>query len=1525
MLVYIIHSDKIYTFKLPRDISGSFILHDFDSNNTKRNLLSITSNNNEWIFKSNDEVKIIENNDVLDECKVEIYKFYRLKVARDENVLLYVAPGYNNDFINKDVLINSKIKISNSPDLKISNSSDISYKIPETLNLDIDLLYDGTCFYVKNNNTKIPIFVNSNLFIEGKLDNFDELFIMGLKIILVGKTILISGDRKNIFVSSNNLVDEVGYLAAEDIEYDNTIYNNFFDSEDFFSKSPVFKKKINTEVLDISSPTPKEERYHSSILMDIIPSGLMCLTSVLSGYFTIKSYSNGTSDRETLITALVLCVVMLFISIVWPFIERLITMIAYNVNEKRRIKIYRNYLKKKRNILEEINNNQKSIIEFNNISLNECLNIVDNKSSLLFSRNIDNDDFLNLRLGVGDIPLNVDINYTRPDFVEDNDKLLDEIDSLINEFKYIKNAPFVFPFIKENSLAIISNRNNLNSYIKTILLQLLVFHDYNNLKLVVLTDDNNNVLNNLKNSSYLFNNDNDFRFYSENLVDGENISTYLYREYLNRKKLIESNSFDDSKKYKIPYYLIISDNIEIYKNLKIVDEIMNNKDNIGFGIVMFSENISNVPEGCSNFINLERERATIFKDEMDENNIIKFVPEFLDDKVDFKKYLLKIDNIPFKVNNEIKKNLPTKYGFLEMFGVGNVKQLNTINRWNNSNIINSLATPIGIDSSLNTLYLDLHEAKHGPHGLIAGMTGSGKSEFIISYILSMAINYSPKEVQFVLIDYKGGSLAGAFENRKTGKKLPHLVGTITNLDTSSMNRSLVSIDSEIKRRQKLFNEVKESLNTGTLDIYKYQKLYREGLINESLSHLFIICDEFAELKANQPDFMDKLISIARIGRSLGVHLILSTQKPSGVVDDQIWSNAKFKVCCKVQTTEDSNEMIRKPDAAYLKESGRFYLQVGYDEIFTIGQSAFSGNTYISSDTIVQDYSKSIEYLDNTGSIYKSNTINDNIVRINHDGDELKNVLDYIINCSNEIGYKTNNLWLDNISNELYFRDIFPKYVKKGNKYIINTLIGEYDDPSNQKQGPVFIDTTTNGNLFISGITGSGKTTLLQSFIYSTILHHSTEEVNFYIVDLISDSLKIFNDAPQMGNIIGNGDNDKIEKLFNYLEYEVNDRKNKISLSDGTYLNVVKHDNVDMPNIIVIINGIDIFKDSYDEIYNDLFIPLSRDGSRFGINFIVTGVSAVSLNSNVEGNFPQKIGLQFTDNSEYNLLFSNTNGLVPHNNPGRGLVKLDNLYEFQVAKIGDVDTIERDISFVLEELKSHFNKTSGIPVMPRIINANLLMNDEYNISNVPIGIEIKNNCNYCYDFSKFITSIFYSNYKYIEDFITSLTILLSKAINTKVIVLDAIGNLEVDEKCKYFDSNFIRIIPALMDNIDEKKKIDNYDENIVFIINGYDRLEKHLKENRLNDISIKTISDLINYSKDSNNYKFVILDSIEHSKIEEYEWFNLFDSSNGILFDIDPDEQEVFTFDDDYSKTKINKDIAIVIKNNKKKYIRYSRR
>lgn len=245
-----------------------------------------------------------------------------------------------------------------------------------------------------------------------------------------------------------------------------------------------------------------------------------------------------------------------------------------------------------------------------------------------------------------------------------------------------------------------------------------------------------------------------------------------------------------------------------------------------------------------------------------------------------------------------------------MYEVGKVEQLNCKNRWKENAPLLNMGAIVGIGKDGEKISLDLHEKYHGPHGLIAGMTGSGKSEFIITYILSMAINYHPYEVQFILIDYKGGGLAGAFENTVLGYKLPHLVGVITNLDKSEINRSFASIESELKRRQSLFNKAREKSGESTIDIYKYQKLYRDGVVDEPVAHLLIIADEFAELKNQQPEFMDQLISTARIGRSLGVHLILATQKPSGIVDAQIWSNTRFRVCLRVQETGDSSEVIK---------------------------------------------------------------------------------------------------------------------------------------------------------------------------------------------------------------------------------------------------------------------------------------------------------------------------------------------------------------------------------------------------------------------------------------------------------------------------------------------------------------------------------------------------------------------------------------------------------------------------------------
>ena len=150
---------------------------------------------------------------------------------------------------------------------------------------------------------------------------------------------------------------------------------------------------------------------------------------------------------------------------------------------------------------------------------------------------------------------------------------------------------------------------------------------------------------------------------------------------------------------------------------------------------------------------------------------------------------------------------------MEMYDAGRIEQLNILQRWMTNDSTKSLQAPIGIDTNGMPIVLDIHEKAHGPHGLIAGSTGSGKSEFIITYILSLAVNYHPNDVSMILIDYKGGGLAGAFQ--KGDVKLPHIVGTITNIDKAGLQRSLVSIQSELRRRQVKFNQAREKTDEGT--------------------------------------------------------------------------------------------------------------------------------------------------------------------------------------------------------------------------------------------------------------------------------------------------------------------------------------------------------------------------------------------------------------------------------------------------------------------------------------------------------------------------------------------------------------------------------------------------------------------------------------------------------------------------------------------------------------------------------------
>ena len=261
--------------------------------------------------------------------------------------------------------------------------------------------------------------------------------------------------------------------------------------------------------------------------------------------------------------------------------------------------------------------------------------------------------------------------------------------------------------------------------------------------------------------------------------------------------------------------------------------------------------------------------------------------------------------------------------FFDLYQSHSIRELDIGRRWRSTEYTDKLTARIGKGDDGEIIELDLSEQGNGPHGLIAGMTGSGKSELIITLLLSLCISYSPREFQFVLVDFKGGGAAGLFSNNSY--RVKHAAGLLSNLDEADTERALVSFQNECIRRERLFSELSRRTSKPVMNLKSYQNEWSEDCGLPYLASLLIIVDEFAELKKEQPEVMRDLISVARVGRSLGIHMILATQKPGGIVDEQIWSNCRFKICLKVQDKADSNEMIQSSDAAWIRRAGEAYL------------------------------------------------------------------------------------------------------------------------------------------------------------------------------------------------------------------------------------------------------------------------------------------------------------------------------------------------------------------------------------------------------------------------------------------------------------------------------------------------------------------------------------------------------------------------------------------------------------------------
>ena len=1326
MLVILMLKDKLLKMNLPNKINGNYILKE-----NEKNYINIEGTDLGWKIRSNKNVRILKTEkEIYKEVTLEKNSFYVLNFSKTNTKgFIYCTDVYDMTFTQFNIVSNvSEIIINNT------ENSSIQYKtnIINGQNFKLTIKNKKWSFEAINNSIA---YINEKI-VKGiqNLVNGDVIFIYGLKIIYLENTLFINNPNNNV-VTNHYFLPIKKEKAVPFIEDSDEIEMEEID-EKIFLRAPNIRGVIERKTINIDAPPSEEKEDDTPIAYVVGPMLSMGMVSVVTMFSALTSYTSGDRSFNSIIPSLAISGAMLSGILIWPILNRRYQNKKKRKLEKKRQERYSKYIDKKAKEIDEIMLEQRKILSENYPDPKECERIIIKRDMRLFERRIDNQDFLTVRLGMGTLPLDIDIRYPEEHFTMEDDNLVDILNKLVKKSKMLDNVSIPYSFAKNKVSAIIDEKDIIkkNNFLHNLLIQFTTFHSYDELKIVFLLKEDTDIdINYVKMLPHVWDNSKTFRFVATNIDEMKDISLYL--EDILQNRLKKDNEYSSKKKYTDydNYYLIITDDYKSASSLQIVSDLLGFEENQGFSLLFVTDSINDLPNECTDFIELKEKECTIFTNELSVSQQLKFnIQKY--DLINFYDATKVLNNIKMKLAKG-SYVLPDSYDFLEMYNVSKVDQLNCLERWKKNDSTLSLNSMLGIDSNHEAVYLDVHEKAHGPHGLIAGMTGSGKSELIITYILSMAINYHPYDVNFILIDYKGGSLAGAFHNSSLGFKLPHLVGTITNLDKNEMDRSLASIQSELNRRQKIFNETRAKLDEGTIDIYKYQKLYHDGVVTEPISHLIIISDEFAELKTQQPEFMEQLIRVARIGRSLGVHLILATQRPSGIVNDQIRSNSRFSVCLKVQDKSDSMDMIDRPDAAALKQAGRFYLQVGYNEYFTMGQAAWSGAPYIPSDKIVKKVDTNISFVSNLGRVIKQ-VNNIKPISINAEGEQLNSVIKYLSNLAVSEKIFTRKMWLDKIPDLIYLQNLREKYQYKYIYNHIEPIIGEYDDPANQSQGILTLPISKEGNAIIYGSADSGKELFLSTMIYDLITSHHTSELNIYIFDFGSETLKKYVSAPQVGDVVVSDEEEKIENFFYVIKQEIEKRKKIVSDAvDDTVLN-------QFPMILIIFNNYEVFKDNYEKYEDELF-NVTRDSIKYKINYVFT-VSAVNLiRYRLQQNFKIKIALQLNNESDYRSVLESARKIKPSHIYGRGLVEINDItYEFQTPHICDKDMINRQLGVTFNELnKLEKTNAKAIPLLPKIVKVENVVGYMRDLSKVPIGISKLDLKVETYDFkSKFLTLV-----------------------------------------------------------------------------------------------------------------------------------------------------------------------------------------
>lgn len=860
----------------------------------------------------------------------------------------------------------------------------------------------------------------------------------------------------------------------------------------------------------------------------------------------------------------------------------------------------------------------------------------------LWERRPTDHDFLRLRVGMADRPARLRFDGVQP---PDPDRPPGPLDSIQDDHKIDPSVPVTVP-LSDSVLGISGPQDDSDALARSLICAAACLHSPRDLAIVALVHPQREAawqfLAWMPHTSVLLP---QAASVSTSIEDHRYLLS-LVDEILHQRQERAGGALGSAKRKQMPHILlVVAGDIDLSR--PVLSRVLESGPAAGITAVVVSEAVRSLPGECTHVVTLSSTPEAA-----GELSLVQVREGVAVDGIVGDLGLLRvIENVALALAplrdvtaGGSSGELPRQVNLLELLDLAEPTPEMIARRWTRSRA--GLPGVIGVNGE-GPEVLDLQ--REGPHMLVGGTTGAGKSELLQTFVASLAASHPPSRLTFVLIDYKGGA---AF---KQCVDLPHVTGYFTDLDGHLARRALESLEAEVRRREHLL------AGAG----YKNLIDFEHGDPEHAPPSLLLVFDEFAFLKTSVPEFVDGVVDIAARGRSLGVHLVLATQRPAGIIDEKIRTNVPVRISLRFHDDQESVDILTVPDAARIPDDlvGRAFVRSGSD-IHPVQVAYVGGHRSGARDEPVVN-ARPISF-GPAPTIWPRPDTDDS------GASDLQRLVTAVCGAWSASGSsRPQRPWLDPLKASYALESLAGGTEPSEH---LATVAGVVDEPARQSQDPLVLDLDELGHLLVFGTGLSGKTTLLRTIAAGLAKRWTASDLYLYCLDFATRGLQALDALPQCGGVATANDIERAERILGLLERMVAERQVALgNAGAGSFIELRSEQPVGKrsPWVVLLLDGysgfMDVFGDLDGGVQIDRLAQIAADGSSVGVHLVISVDRRGGVPNRLLAAIPGRVILRMGDADEYQWLGLRNVGDADLP-PGRGF--LASGVEIQVAVLGD---------------------------------------------------------------------------------------------------------------------------------------------------------------------------------------------------------------------------------------------------------------